>query len=271
MLQSAVPADELEAVQAKQATLATTAGAASLVARIDATNNAMGTGLVIRDINLTISASTLSNNTVGSITPTAWSVPGNEAYAGQPTIITVSGAFGLKLGDNQDSAKIVPVDFTCLSNSTLEVTNLGPGDSIGAASAQFEVVFTYTGTYKVCYRLDGGTYVHVGTTALVVYSTAPNSRSYSGVLQTGSAKTFTLSGGAGLQLGLQQDAVKVVRATDVCAGSARGGTEMNVDLGPDDSIGATTAIATFTWSEPGSYQLCYKSASSGNYTKVPTP
>ena len=46
-----------------------------------------------------------------------------------------------------------------------------------------------------------------------------------------------------------------------------GGTSINMNLGPDDSDGATIATASFTWIQTGSYALCYR-AMGGNYTKV---
>ena len=268
-VQASIPEAEIATVQTRQASLASPAGAASLVARIDETNTAMGTGLESPNASaLVVSASALATQVVSAIRPTAWSVPGDKAYAGQRTIITMTDAFGLQLGENQDSAKAVRVDVDCIDNSTLEITNLGPGDSTGAASAQFEVVFTYTGVYKICYRLNGGPYEMVGAAILAVYAAMPTSHNHNGEVKIGIPTTFTMTGGAGLQLGEMQDTVKVVSSLSSClTGDPDGGTTSVTNLGPDDGVGATIATGQFTWSVPGLYKLCYKSLGL-NYTKV---
>ena len=105
----------------------------------------------------------------------------------------------------------------------------------------------------------------VGSALLIVNATVPTSYAHHGEVKTGSTKMFTLVGGAGLQLGPQQDTVMI--AAGSCSHGPAGGTTLAMNLGPDDSSGATIATVGFTWKQVGTYLLCYR-APGGNYTQV---
>ena len=103
--QVTMPAADLTTIEAAQASLSTPAGAANLIAQINHTNAEMGTYLVLPDLaSITVSVPALATHVISSVTPTTWSAP-SMVYAGLPVTITVSNAFGLKLGPNQDAAK----------------------------------------------------------------------------------------------------------------------------------------------------------------------
>ena len=103
--QVTMPAADLSTVAAAQASLSTPAGAANLIAQINQTNAAMGTSLVLPDVaSITVSVPALATHVISSVTPTTWSAP-SMVYAALPVTITVSNAFGLQLGANQDAAK----------------------------------------------------------------------------------------------------------------------------------------------------------------------
>ena len=87
------------------------------------------------------------------------------------------------------------------------------------------------------------------------------------VVPAGSPATVSLSGGSLLNLASDQDAAKVVQSSGTCADAAAGGTVVVTNLGPDDSQSATTATAQFTWTQAGSFQVCYQPAG-GVYASV---
>ena len=174
--------------------------------------------------------------------------------------------------------KAIPVTESCnvsdtaavsAPNGATEVTDLGPGDSVGATVAQFEMIFSRAGAHKICYKLAGGTYEMVGAEVLMVSGAPPTSFTYDGKVKAGAAQIFTMNGGGGLQLGPQKDEMKAVQAADPCSGNTAGGTIIDDNLGPNYANGATAATCQFTWQQPGSYQLCYRTLG-GNYTKVST-
>ena len=100
-----MPAADLHTVEAAQASLSTPAGAAVLISQINQTNAAMGKSLVPPNVaSIAVSVPALATHVITSVTPTIWSVPG-MVHAGLPVTITVSNAFGLQLGANQDAAK----------------------------------------------------------------------------------------------------------------------------------------------------------------------
>ena len=148
-----------------------------------------------------------------------------------------------------------------------EVTDLGPGDSVGTNAAQFEMAFSHAGAFKICYKLAGGAYEEVGAVVFMVNATAPTAFTCDGKVNVGAPQVFTMSGGAGLQLGQQKDAMKAVHGADSCLANVAGGTTIDTDLGPNDADGATDATCQFTWQHPGRYQLCYRTWG-GNFTKV---
>ena len=103
--QVTMPAADLNTIEAAQASLSTPAGAAHLIAQINQTNAAMGKSLVLPDVaSISVSVPALATHVISSVTPTTWSAP-SMVYAGLPVTITVSNAFGLQLGANQDAAK----------------------------------------------------------------------------------------------------------------------------------------------------------------------
>ena len=103
--QVTMPAADLNTVEAAQASLSTPAGAGNLIAQINQTNAAMGTSLVLPDVaSITVSVPALATHVISSVTPTTWSAP-SMVHAALPVTITVSNAFGLQLGANQDAAK----------------------------------------------------------------------------------------------------------------------------------------------------------------------
>ena len=195
--------------------------------------------------------------------------------------------WGVKLGSNPPSLtsinntltltpQVIPFSASCNTSDSAavwaldgaaEVTDLGPGDSVGATAAQFEMAFSHAGAFKICYKLAGGTYEEVGAVVFMVNATAPTAFTYDGEIKVGAPQVFTMSGGAGLQLGQQKDVMKAVHGADSCLGSAAGGTSIDTDLGPNDADGATDATCQFTWRHPGRYQLCYRTWG-GNYTKA---
>ena len=68
--------------------------------------------------------------------------------------------------------------------------------------------------------------------------------------------SFNMAGGGGLRLGSGQDAAKVVSRDHGCgAGTAVGG--IVTDLGPGDSMQATQASTSITFTAAGWYQMCY--------------
>jgi hypothetical protein len=266
-----MPAATVSSVKTAQAALTTPAGASTLVAQITAANAAAGNSGVLLPsaASLVLKVPHLATHVVSAVAPTVWSIP-KAALAGSPVTITVSECYGLQLGPEQDAAKVVLASATCASAhavGTTEVTNLGPADNVGATTAQFQIVFTHVGVYKVCYKLSGSAYEMVGTGLLTVNTTIPVALSYSGEVATIATKVFTMTGGHGLQLAPWYDSAKIIAVPGTCFGNAAGGTTVITDLGPDDNSGATAATAQFTWQQVGKFQLCYR-ALGGNYTKV---
>jgi len=104
--------------------------------------------------------------------PSAWSAPSGTIATGTSITMTFSGGRGLNLAAGQDAAKVVLSSGDCSSaaagGGTSEVTDLGPDDSTSATSASAAFTWTSAGMYKVCYKLAGGSYAQVGTSAITV-------------------------------------------------------------------------------------------------------
>ena len=94
---------------------------------------------------------------------------------GTSMTIAFSGGSALDLASGQDAAKVVLSSGDCSSGAagggTSEVTDLGPDDSTSATSATAAFTWTSAGTYKVCYKVDGGSYAQVGTSTVTVSGT----------------------------------------------------------------------------------------------------
>ena len=201
--------------------------------------------------------------------PTTFSYDGAFPY--QSVTVTFSGGSQLQLGDGKDAAKVVASSGACsqaAAGGTSVVTDLGPNDATSAVTAMAQFVFTAVGGYKVCYKPDGASsYAQVGGSELTV--TGASAWSTNQALTTGTALTITFTG-TGLKLGEGQDAAKAVHGDASCTGSdAAGGTVVVTNLGPDDSAGATSATAEFTFSIAGTYKLCYKPNSATNFGAFP--
>ena len=105
--------------------------------------------------------------------PTSFADDGNLKAGGIEKII-FSGGTGLVA---TDSAKAVPSSGSCAAGAgggSSEVTDLGPNDSAGTTSADAEFTFTNGGTYKLCYKVTGGSYEQVGSSLISVIG-APSS------------------------------------------------------------------------------------------------
>ena len=93
--------------------------------------------------------------------------------AGQYEAITFSSGSGLQLGAGRDAAKVVRTTDDCNglpAGGTVEVTNLGPDDTVGTSQAYASFTFDHTDSdkeYTVCYRVYGGVYVPVGSKLVV--------------------------------------------------------------------------------------------------------
>jgi len=104
--------------------------------------------------------------------PSAWSAPSGTITTGTSITMTFSGGRGLNLAAGQDASKMVLSSGGCsaaaAAGGTSEVTDLGPDDSTSATSASAAFTWTSAGMYKVCYKLAGGSYAQVGTSAITV-------------------------------------------------------------------------------------------------------
>ena len=264
-------------VKTAQQTLSTTQAATSFVAQVIATAAVMNVKLVVVPSvsDLVVARPTLVATVISAITPTSWRVDNgyHTVLAGSKATVSVSDAFGLQLAAGYDAAKVVEGNGTCTDPAaygTSEASDLGPSNEAGASSASFEIVFKSVGDYKLCYKLAGQTYAMVGTEMLHVLAVPPTVITYDGYVEVGTVEVFTLSGGAGLQIGQHMDTAKAITATGSCMRDGpAGGTSEVTNLGPI-SNGTTVAIAQFSWRTSGSYQLCYK-VLSGNYTSVGEP
>ena len=70
-----------------------------------------------------------------------------------------------------DLAKVVASSGDCTAaagGGSSEVTDLGPNDAVGVTTAQAAFTFPLDGTFKICYKLSGGSYMQVGTALLTV-------------------------------------------------------------------------------------------------------
>ena len=209
--------------------------------------------------------------TVAAVPPQAFSNDGVMTTGGDETI-TFTGGSGLKLmATSGDMTKVVLSSGGCsdvAARGTKEVTDLGPDNSNGATLAITAFKFTLAGTYKVCYRTVGGSYVQVGS-SLIVMGSPPTSFKDDGQSSTGGRETITLTGGTGLDRSNGGDTAKMVLGSDTCAYQTAGGTSEVTDLGPDDSKAATNVTATFIVTIAGTYKLCYK-VFGGAYTQIGT-
>lgn len=71
--------------------------------------------------------------------------------------------------------------------------------------------------------------------------------------------TITFSGGVGLNRQPGADAVKAITAGGSCsADPPAGGSEEDINLGPDDMNNVASATARLRWTAYGSFRLCYK-------------
>ena len=180
----------------------------------------------------------------------------------------ILGGSGLNLAAGRDAAKIVFATGSCndaAAGGSAVGTDLGPDDRQNATSATVQFSFTLADTYMLCYksfmgdRLLGSNYTRIGTITIDVAATPPTSFATSSKVATGSTAVFVFSGGTGMKLGPGQDQAKMVFASGSCTNNAASGGSVPVtDLGPSDSITATSANASFTFSYSGTYMMCYK-------------
>ena len=214
--------------------------------------------------------------TVIGTAPTGYSDDEVVSTGGSETIIFLGGT-GLNLRDGGDTAKVVKDADTCAypaAGGTSEVTNLGPDDSEGAFNATTAFTPTVAGMYKICYKVEGGTYTEVGT-QWTVKGVVPTSFQDDGavLISQGSPVTeyIDVYGGSGMKLASGKDSLKAVDWHEKCADgtpTAGGSTEVT-DLGNDDADDATAATAALHFNGSGSYKICYKLFGS-NYTQVGT-
>eukprot|EP00997_Jenningsia_sp_PLL12_P005835 NODE_236_length_2055_cov_99.832004_g202_i0.p1 GENE.NODE_236_length_2055_cov_99.832004_g202_i0~~NODE_236_length_2055_cov_99.832004_g202_i0.p1 ORF type:complete len:309 (+),score=85.36 NODE_236_length_2055_cov_99.832004_g202_i0:992-1918(+) len=84
---------------------------------------------------------------------------------GQLVKFTIFG-FLLDSIPGHDSIKTVKATEDCTaaaSGADREGKNLGPGDKDGLPYTDWDTTFLLPGSYKICYRVFGGNYVHIGT------------------------------------------------------------------------------------------------------------
>ena len=106
------------------------------------------------------------------------------------------GGSGLNLQNGEpapfDTAKMVDKMGSCASDAaaggTAEVTDLGPNDAKGVSNATANFTFTSTGSYKLCYKVEGGSYQQVGTGSVLVKGVPPTSFIDNGGFIIGQAK-----------------------------------------------------------------------------------
>ena len=230
---------------------------------------------------------TMSSNTATTITNGATGYPTTtdgrklgSAYvfnmhysvvAGTPGVLHMDDGLGLNLGSGADAAKAVVSSGTCADpagGGSSEVTDLGPGDSTSTTLANLRLTFTAAGTYKVCYKVQGGSYVQVGTSLVSVSGVTPTEFTDDGSVEAGGSETITLTGGTGMNRANGTNWVKAVVSSGTCVDAAGGGSSEVTDLGPDDSTGVSSGEAAFTFGLSGTYKLCYKFAVGSSYNQI---
>ena len=183
-----LPVDEVASITSSQNSLTTSSLVSNIaVASTQAVTDGLVTQSEVAEVTvptaaaLTVAAPVSSTFTVHGVAPTAWSTA-SDIQTKTATVVTVSGAFGLDLAPDKDAAKVVSHDEDCAAaapgGGTTEATDLGPGDTDGAQTAQLELTFTVSGLYKLCYRPFGEAYVMVGTKLLPVYGAGPVIQAY---------------------------------------------------------------------------------------------
>ena len=95
-------------------------------------------------------------------------------------------------------------------------SNLGPNDALSATTASAAFTFTTAGTYKVCYKVLGGSWTRVGTGQIAVTGVKPTGFGDDGSVTTGTSELISFTGGNGLNLANSADAVKIVAASAAC-------------------------------------------------------
>ena len=122
-----------------------------------------------------------------------------------------------------DSVKVVLNSDTCAdvpAAGTSIITDLGPDDSIGAINATVNFIFTQAGMYKVCYKVERGTFVQVGGTSWVVSGVVPTHFQGGSNMIVKEDEFITLNGGSGMNLGSGKDKCKLIDWHDPCSSAA---------------------------------------------------
>merc|ERR1712046_489000 len=104
------------------------------------------------------------------VVPTAFTV-NSLLSTGVAETISFSSGSGLITNNGADAAKVVLSTSTCSNaaeGGTSEVTDLGSGDAEGLTAATAVFTFNVAGTYKVCYKVSGGSYSQVSSTTIEV-------------------------------------------------------------------------------------------------------
>eukprot|EP00929_Paragymnodinium_shiwhaense_P002867 TRINITY_DN103181_c0_g1_i1.p1 TRINITY_DN103181_c0_g1~~TRINITY_DN103181_c0_g1_i1.p1 ORF type:complete len:1048 (-),score=149.87 TRINITY_DN103181_c0_g1_i1:88-3231(-) len=196
-----------------------------------------------------------------------------SAQAYDTTVIAFSGT-GLDTRPGEDAVKFVPGTangcFADPAGGTQEITDLDPADATGMFFTVATLTFTIPGEYKICYRQgSGGSYVLLDS--LGVFRV----EGVSGVTISENAAvnmpvTVTVSATDNdLNTNPSGDRMKIVAIDDDCSRPPAGGTQMLVDLGPDNSDAASSATGTFTFTQGGEYRVCYKRMTQNDFIILP--
>jgi hypothetical protein len=175
----------------------------------------------------------------------------------------------LILASGKDIAKVVGLHDLCAWNTsdaggTINVTDLGPDDSLYASYAEATFKFTHAGIYKICYgvypvssaAIDRYRFVQVGSKLITVYGVAPTVMSTPSGF-TGEVTTIRFSGGSGLDTAAGKDSAKMVFNTSSCDAAAEGGTLEMTDL-TGNKQGQTAVEMNVSFTVASTYKACYK-------------
>eukprot|EP00929_Paragymnodinium_shiwhaense_P123459 TRINITY_DN9734_c0_g5_i1.p1 TRINITY_DN9734_c0_g5~~TRINITY_DN9734_c0_g5_i1.p1 ORF type:complete len:1096 (+),score=165.78 TRINITY_DN9734_c0_g5_i1:67-3354(+) len=212
----------------------------------------------------------LANALITTITPT-------QAETQEMSVFAVVGS-GLDSTSNGNIAKFVATSATDCSTApaaggTYEQTDLDPGDVASLSVTVISVRFTIAGEYFLCYK-DGAAYdiyaVGGNSVAFIVNGvTLPLGSQFAmdqggeSVPAVGLGATTVTFAGKGFNTAPGGDSVKIVDASALdCFFPDAGGTTAVTNLGPGDLGNTDASEATFTFTIPGFFRICYSLGSS---------
>jgi len=111
---------------------------------------------------------------VAPVYPTHWVTEKKVVVTHEPTLITLTGGFGLNLRNRTSGGDMVKLAFNGTECSDppkpgLVSTDLGPADSISSTMAITQpMVFRKEGYYKICYKAGDGEFKQVTNKSLLV-------------------------------------------------------------------------------------------------------